>query len=100
MFFYDGPRWTLDSLAFVLRSCGHPGEPEQRKHNVKIISFIEVKTTFERLAKDGKMVIHYSEIPKGTFILNYVSDRKGKKEINHFLTKSGRKPGVDFLMMS
>ncbi|MEM1407571.1 MAG: glycosyltransferase, partial [Bacteroidota bacterium] len=65
---------------------------------------IEPEKFIDVLPKTAAHIIHYQDLPKvsehGPFLLSYVSDRKGKKEIRDFLGQRNYKEGTDFIMMA
>lgn len=66
--------------------------------NINISQFIEVKPP----PYQNPLLIHYKELPPPGkhIILSYVSDRRGKKEIQLFLNESGYTEGVNYFLMA
>ena len=70
------------------------------KEGINVTGYIEVKNNHPDQSYNGLRVIHFKNIPDDCFILNFVSDRKGREKIYEFLINSNRQEGEDFLMMS
>lgn len=68
------------------------------KHDIQIAGYIDVKET--HAGNDGPTVYHFSSFPADIFVLSYVGDRKGRKEIFDYLVKKGLKQGKNFYMMA
>lgn len=68
------------------------------ERGLHISKYIDVK----RRSDNSGRFIHYSDIPEAgqVFILSYVTDRKGKKDIIQYLESKGYREGDDFLMMA
>lgn len=65
------------------------------KYNITIEKYIDIKRN------NSSISIYYKDIldTEDVFILNYVSDRKGRKEIYNYLSKNGFVEGKNFYMM-
>ncbi|MEM6361783.1 MAG: glycosyltransferase [Bacteroidota bacterium] len=75
-------------------------------HRIKPLKVAGIKPEkfIDVVPKTAAHIIHYQDLPevseRGPFLLSYVSDRKGKKEIKDFLEQRNYQEGTDFIMMA
>lgn len=69
------------------------------EYNLEIVGYVDVIRKMDNHIQ-GKPVFFYEDIPDGVFLLNYVSDRKGRLQIHEFLIKNNYEEGKDFYMMN
>jgi len=61
---------------------------------------IDVRKHTASHSADGIPIYHYTDFPKGIFVLSFVGDRKGRLKIIDYLIEKGYKQGADFYLMA